>query len=271
MTSIRALTLACIAVALAHPIGAQTRKPRPRHPVAPKPPATHVTSGLQAITTPSGLTYVITHRGTGRHPNAGETVLVNYVGSLLNGKKFDSSYDRNEPLAFPIGKARVIKGWDEGIALMGIGDQAILIVPPDLGYGNRDLGNGLIPPNSTMVFVLELVDVRRRACRRFSRRRSRRRNRRGRGAVSRTAVARLRRHLCQRGRAERTRICAARQAPGQRGDRDLEAQRGGVSEVVERVRQSRRGVPGRGRSAASNRELRAVARARPVDRTLPTF
>ena len=128
-------------------------KPVPRAvKPAPKPPQL-------GITTASGLTYVITSRANGRRPKTGETVLVHYTGTLTDGTKFDSSRDRNEPIAFPLGRAAVIKGWDEGVAKLGIGDSAVLIIPPQLGYGDKGAG-GVIPPNATLVFVVTLVDVK---------------------------------------------------------------------------------------------------------------
>jgi peptidylprolyl isomerase len=119
---------------------------------APKPPQL-------GVTTASGLTYVITSRANGRRPKPGETVLVHYTGTLTDGTKFDSSQDRKEPIAFPLGRSAVIKGWDEGIAQLGIGDTAVLIVPPQLAYGESGAG-GVIPPNATLVFVVKLVDVK---------------------------------------------------------------------------------------------------------------
>jgi peptidylprolyl isomerase len=121
---------------------------------APKP----VASSSAAITTASGLTYLITHHGQGRQPKAGEMVVVHYTGMLTNGVKFDSSRDRDEPITFRLGVGRVIKGWDEGIALLHIGDQAILLIPPQLGYG--ETGNGAIPPGATLIFIVELVDIK---------------------------------------------------------------------------------------------------------------
>jgi hypothetical protein len=112
------------------------------------------------VTTPSGLTYLITHHGTGIQPKPGDTVVVHYTGTLLNGIKFDSSRDRGEPIAFQLGAGRVIKGWDEGIALMHVGDQAVLVIPPQLAYGPRGAGNGVIPPAATLIFVVELADVK---------------------------------------------------------------------------------------------------------------
>ncbi len=108
---------------------------------------------------PSGLTCIITHRGDGKRAQAGDTVLVHYTGLLTNGRTFDSSRERKEPIAFPLGRGAVIKGWDEGIAQLGIGDQALLIIPPHLGYGAKGAGS-VIPPNATLIFVVELVDIK---------------------------------------------------------------------------------------------------------------
>lgn len=126
---------------------------------AARPPATSSPS-MKATTTRSGLTYLITHRGTGRQPKMGETVVVHYTGTLTNGVKFDSSRDRGEPFAFKLGAGQVIKGWDEGIAALRVGDQAVLLIPPQLGYGAKGVGDGLIPPDSTLIFIVELVDIR---------------------------------------------------------------------------------------------------------------
>lgn len=137
--------------------------PRPRVATKAKPPAPSAkpsTASPAAVTTASGLTYVVTRRGEGRQPLAGETVLVHYTGALSNGVKFDSSRDRGEPFAFKLGEGRVIKGWDEGVARLRVGDQAVLIIPPALGYGDRNVGDGLIPPRSTLVFIIEVVDVK---------------------------------------------------------------------------------------------------------------
>ena len=112
-----------------------------------------------AITTPSGLTYLITKKGTGRQLKAGDTVVLNYTGTLTNGTKFDSSYDRNEPLAFKLGAGKVIKGYDEGLAKLRIGDHAILVIPGNLAYGPRGVPN-VIPPNATLIFIIEVVDVK---------------------------------------------------------------------------------------------------------------
>ena len=110
--------------------------------------------------TASGLDYIEVQAGTGAQAEAGKTVSVHYTGKLQDGKVFDSSVTRGEPITFPLGQGRVIKGWDEGIAQLGIGDSAVLIVPPQLGYGEKGAGEGLIPPNATLVFVVTLVDVK---------------------------------------------------------------------------------------------------------------
>lgn len=112
-----------------------------------------------AIKTASGLIYIVTRKGTGRRPKKGETVIVHYTGTLTDGTKFDSSRDRGQPFSFPLGAGRVIKGWDEGIARMRVGEQAILIIPSSLGYGTRGAG-GLIPPGAKLIFVVELVDIK---------------------------------------------------------------------------------------------------------------
>jgi FKBP-type peptidyl-prolyl cis-trans isomerase len=109
--------------------------------------------------TPSGLEYTETEAGTGAQAVAGKTVSVHYTGKLTNGKVFDSSHSRGEPIRFPLGAGRVIKGWDEGIALMKVGGKATLTIPPELGYGERGAG-GVIPPNATLIFEVELVSVK---------------------------------------------------------------------------------------------------------------
>jgi FKBP-type peptidyl-prolyl cis-trans isomerase len=96
--------------------------------------------------------------GTGKEAKSGDIVVVNYKGTLENGTQFDSSYDRGEPLTTSIGEGRVIKGWDEGIPGMKVGGKRKLTIPPELGYGDRDMGS--IPPNSTLIFEVELVDVK---------------------------------------------------------------------------------------------------------------
>jgi FKBP-type peptidyl-prolyl cis-trans isomerase len=113
-----------------------------------------------ATTTASGLTYIITERGDGEQAAAGKTVTVHYTGMLTSGVKFDSSLDRSEPISFPLGAGKVIKGWDEGIAKLRVGDKAMLIIPPQLGYGVKGTPGGEIPPNATLIFIVELVGVK---------------------------------------------------------------------------------------------------------------
>jgi peptidylprolyl isomerase len=109
--------------------------------------------------TESGLRMIVHKEGNGEKPSAGQTVSVHYTGLLETGKKFDSSHDRGSPISFPLGQGRVIKGWDEAIALMSKGEKRTLIIPPELGYGERGAG-GAIPPNATLIFEVELVDFK---------------------------------------------------------------------------------------------------------------
>jgi len=109
--------------------------------------------------TASGLEYIELEEGTGAQAEAGKTVSVHYTGKLQDGKVFDSSIARGVPIEFPLGAGRVIKGWDEGIAMMKVGGKAQLVIPPDLAYGERGAGE-VIPPNATLVFDVELVEVK---------------------------------------------------------------------------------------------------------------
>lgn len=110
------------------------------------------------VTTPSGLQYIDTEEGTGATPEAGQTVYVHYTGLLTDGTKFDSSLDRNRPFSFRLGAGQVIRGWDEGISTMKVGGKRRLIIPPELGYGARGAG-GVIPPNATLIFDVELLRI----------------------------------------------------------------------------------------------------------------
>jgi FKBP-type peptidyl-prolyl cis-trans isomerase FkpA len=114
-------------------------------------------------TTPSGLKIIDLKVGAGPSPKPGQTCVMNYTGWLYeNGKKgnkFDSSLDRNQPFSFPIGQHQVIAGWDEGVATMKVGGKRTLIIPPELGYGSRGAG-GVIPPNATLMFDVELLSVK---------------------------------------------------------------------------------------------------------------
>jgi FKBP-type peptidyl-prolyl cis-trans isomerase FkpA len=121
------------------------------------------TTMSQTVTTPSGLQYIDTVVGSGPTASAGQEVSVHYTGWLFNdgvqGGKFDSSKDRMQPFQFNLGAGMVIKGWDEGVAGMKVGGQRTLIIPSDLGYGARGAG-GVIPPNATLKFDVELLAVR---------------------------------------------------------------------------------------------------------------
>jgi len=108
--------------------------------------------------TPSGLQYWDIQLGTGDEAKAGKTVKVHYTGWLTDGRKFDSSVDRGQPFSFPLGAGKVIKGWDEGVQGMKVGGKRQLRIPPDLAYGTRGAG-GLIPPNATLIFDVELLEV----------------------------------------------------------------------------------------------------------------
>ncbi len=102
---------------------------------------------------------MVTRPGTGQQLKVGDTVLVHYTGLLTGGTKFDSSLDRNEPIAFPLGVGQVIKGWDEAIVQLRVGDHATLIIPPQLGYGAKGAG-GVIPPDATLIFIVEVVGIK---------------------------------------------------------------------------------------------------------------
>ena len=109
------------------------------------------------VETDSGLKYEILECGDGETAEKGDNVSVHYVGTLADGTKFDSSRDRGEPFTFPLGAGQVIQGWDEGVAGMQIGETRKLTIPPELGYGPT--GTGPIPPNATLIFEVELLDI----------------------------------------------------------------------------------------------------------------
>lgn len=140
---------------------------------APAVEATDVTEATDAIdatgattpsnppeltTTESGLQYRKLVEGTGAQPQRGNSVLVHYTGTLTDGTKFDSSRDRDRPFSFKVGVGQVIRGWDEALSLMHVGDRWEITIPPELGYGQRGAG-GVIPPNATLIFDVELLRI----------------------------------------------------------------------------------------------------------------
>jgi peptidylprolyl isomerase len=122
--------------------------------------ASNFMSDANVVTTSSGLKYIELAKGEGTTtPQRGQTVVVHYTGTLEDKTQFDSSRDRGQPFSFKIGIGQVIKGWDEGLSTMKVGDRRQLIIPPDLGYGDRGAG-GVIPPKATLIFDVELLDIK---------------------------------------------------------------------------------------------------------------
>ena len=123
-------------------------------------PATGVSDAIDedAATVTDELQYIEVEAGDGPAPQVGDVVAVHYRGTLEDGTEFDNSYDRGEPVTFPLGRGRVIPGWEQGIALMHVGGKAKLIIPPELAYGESGAG-GVIPPNATLTFEVELVSI----------------------------------------------------------------------------------------------------------------
>lgn len=148
------------AVVEAAPTEAAPAAPAPTEEPAEEasPAAAQLPADEDAITTDSGLKYVVVEEGTGETPKPGDLVKVHYTGTLEDGTKFDSSVDRGEPIEFVLGRGQVIPGWDEGIGLMKVGGKCRLIIPPDLAYGESGAG-GVIPPNATLNFDVELVSA----------------------------------------------------------------------------------------------------------------
>jgi peptidylprolyl isomerase len=154
----RTVALVC-ALALAAPAALAQKKAA--EPEAPKAEAAKKESKM--VKTESGLSYEDLVVGTGPSPATGQTCVMHYTGWLwtngAKGAKFDSSLDRGQPFEFPIGRGRVIKGWDEGVATMKVGGKRTLLIPPQLGYGDRGAG-GVIPPGATLLFEVELLGVK---------------------------------------------------------------------------------------------------------------
>ncbi len=117
------------------------------------------TTNNNTVTTESGLTYIITKHGDGAQVKAGDTVIVNYTGLLTNGAMFDSSLTRNDTFSFKVGAGMVIKGWDEGLQQLRVGDHATFVLPPSIAYGTSGAG-GVIPPDATLIFIIEVVGVK---------------------------------------------------------------------------------------------------------------
>jgi peptidylprolyl isomerase len=160
----KVLVLSSVTLALVLPARAD-EKAAPAKPAAPAAaaPAASDKKESKMTKTPSGLQYEDTVAGTGASPKTGQTCVMHYTGWLYEngakGKKFDSSLDRGQPFEFPIGQGRVIQGWDEGVATMKVGGKRTLVIPPAIGYGARGAG-GVIPPNATLLFEVELVGVK---------------------------------------------------------------------------------------------------------------
>jgi FKBP-type peptidyl-prolyl cis-trans isomerase len=129
-------------------------------PAGSAPTSAPTAAAGQEVTMPNGLKYQDLTVGTGALAESGMTASVHYTGWLTDGTKFDSSVDRGQPFSFTLGRGQVIRGWDEGVQGMRVGGKRKLTIPPDLGYGASGTGGGVIPPNATLVFDVELLDVR---------------------------------------------------------------------------------------------------------------
>ncbi len=170
LISLAALAVALVALVAAQFLGdgnesvAVSRRPdaitSPNEPaqIVEDVPSLVAETPQETVTTPSGLQYVVLAEGSGASPQAGQQVTVHYTGTLEDGSKFDSSRDRGRPFQFKIGVGQVIKGWDEGVLDMKVGERRKLIIPPELGYGSRGAG-GVIPPDATLIFDVELLSV----------------------------------------------------------------------------------------------------------------
>jgi len=155
MIRFASLLLAALAAAAAPALADQPAHAKPARPAAHD----RAKPGPKTVTLPDGLRYTDVVAGKGAQPKEGQTVVVHYVGTLTDGKKFNSSRDRNEPFEFPLGVHKVIPCWDEGIATMRVGGRRKLVCPPQLAYGERGAG-GVIPPNATLLFDVELLSIK---------------------------------------------------------------------------------------------------------------
>jgi FKBP-type peptidyl-prolyl cis-trans isomerase len=151
------LLIALIALSLIA-IGCGKKNPAPKQQTQTPTTQQQSEQGGKLITTPSGLQYTDIVVGKGPAPQPGQLAVVNYTGWLEDGKKFDSSLDRGVPFEFRLGQGKVIKGWEEGVSTMKVGGKRKLIIPPELGYGDRGVP-GVIPPNATLVFEIELLNI----------------------------------------------------------------------------------------------------------------
>ena len=149
----------CAGFALSQTKKRTVRRPIKRTIVKKTTTPKEIMTPQQAITTASGLTYIVTKKGDGAPLKAGDEIIVNYTGLLTSGQKFDSSLDRGEPFSFPLGAGRVIKGWDEGFQKLKVGDHATLVIPSTIAYGERGAG-GVIPPGATLIFIVEVIGVK---------------------------------------------------------------------------------------------------------------
>lgn len=135
------------------------KKGKSQNVIAPPVSSPSVSPAGSLRTLAGGLKIQDIFVGSGQEVKSGDTAIVNYRGRLENGSEFDNSYDRGQPFSFKVGTRQVIVGWDEGVPGMKVGGKRLLIIPPSLGYGGQGAGNGVIPPNATLIFEVELVGI----------------------------------------------------------------------------------------------------------------